>query len=72
MGSRRCLFYMYDRLLCIDSRCDFGLFECWMLRRVDRHFEIRQDVLCDFEFLLEGLIADVGDDLPITQHRWLR
>jgi len=63
------VYFARIRLLRMDGRRDFRFLELHMLRRINRHLEVRQNVFRDLEFLFERLIAHVGDDLPVTQHR---
>lgn len=55
----------------MDSRRNFGFLELHMFRWINRHLEVGQDVLCDLKFLLERLIAYIGDNLPVAQYRWM-
>lgn len=55
-----------------DFRDDLRVLERRVLRRVDQHLELRQDVLGYLESLLEDLVEDGDDDLPVAEDRVLR
>lgn len=56
----------------MNSCHNFGFFELHVFRRIDRHLEIRQDVLRYLKVFFERLIAHSGNNLPISQYWRLR
>ena len=58
--------------LSVNDDVDLSLLEGSVGGRVDGDLELGQHVLGHLDALAEGLVADVGDDLPVAEDRRLR
>ncbi len=71
-NKNSCKSLLGERSLGLDGGDHFRFVEGQVLRQVDGHLELGQDVLGHLERLAVRLARDDGRDVPIAQHRLVR